>query len=683
MIDIQSLTRLNFVDGLQPSPANRKALFTQARMDTEDNDYKSTLWFLEDGKVRQLTAPGDVGGAIWQGEDQILFAAKRSEKEKKQAESGLGDTHYYRLDLGGGEALPAFTLPFPVSQIEWLGGHRWLVVGQSNLNNPEIYTKTQEEREAFAKEVKENADYVVVEEIPFRLNGQGVINRKRGRLFIFDDESGDLTPITGGNCDINGFYVHEDKTRALVWANVRGSRMDLFDHFAELDVAEEKMRPLHGEQEMSFAAGFYWDGEIMAVASDMKILGINQNYRLYQYNRDAGRFEVWIEDEFLIGNSVGSDARYGGGNFVQVVDKDLWYVSTRWGEAPLVRLGRDKEETIVVAKGACDSFAVLDGQVYVTGLYKMRPTELYRLEGSELEAVTSVNQAFVEEHYIAQPQRLTFESNGDEIEGWVLLPEDYKADDVKAWPAILDIHGGPKTVYGEVFYHEMQVWANQGYVVLFCNPHGSDGRGDAFSDIRGKYGTIDYEDIMAFTDEVLRRYPAVDPDRLGVTGGSYGGFMTNWIIGHTDRFKAAATQRSITNWTSFYGTSDIGYYFATDQNGTDTKEEGGFEKLWEHSPLKYINNAVTPTLIIHSTDDFRCPLEQGEQLLNALLDRGVESRMVVFKDENHELSRSGRPKGRIRRLTEICRWMDQYLKPARPVEQTDKEEASAKESAKA
>ena len=128
----------------------------------------------------------------------------------------------------------------------------------------------------------------------------------------------------------------------------------------------------------------------------------------------------------------------------------------------------------------------------------------------------------------------------------------------KKYPAILDIHGGPKTVYGKVFYHEMQVWASKGYFVFFCNIHGSDGRGNEFMDIRGKYGTIDYDELMQFTDKVLETYPQIDASKVGVTGGSYGGFMTNWIIGHTDRFACAASQRSIANWISFSQTSDIG-----------------------------------------------------------------------------------------------------------------------------
>lgn len=230
----------------------------------------------------------------------------------------------------------------------------------------------------------------------------------------------------------------------------------------------------------------------------------------------------------------------------------------------------------------------------------------------------------------------------------------------KKYPAILDIHGGPKTVYGKVFYHEMQVWASKGYFVFFCNIHGSDGRGNEFMDIRGKYGTIDYDELMQFTDKVLETYPQIDASKVGVTGGSYGGFMTNWIIGHTDRFACAASQRSIANWISFSQTSDIGPYFAQDQQSATYYENP--EKLWWHSPLKYARNVKTPTLFIHSDEDYRCPLCEGLQMLNALLDQNIEARMCLFHGENHDLSRTGLPQHRLRRLNEITNWMEQHLK---------------------
>ena len=165
---------------------------------------------------------------------------------------------------------------------------------------------------------------------------------------------------------------------------------------------------------------------------------------------------------------------------------------------------------------------------------------------------------------------------------------------------------------------------------------------------------------MTFTDEAIKRYDQIDPDKLAIYGGSYGGFMTNWAIGHTDRFKAAVSQRSISNWTSFYGVSDIGYYFGSDQTGADPWDD--MDKMWDESPIKYADKANTPTLFIHADSDYRCPLEQGLQMYNKLKLNGVDTRMVVFHGENHELSRSGKPRARVKRLAEIKSWFEKHLK---------------------
>ena len=262
---------------------------------------------------------------------------------------------------------------------------------------------------------------------------------------------------------------------------------------------------------------------------------------------------------------------------------------------------------------------------------------------------------------MAEPHRVDYTSCGYSLRGWVLLPQGWSPR--KKYPAVLDVHGGPRCAYGETFFHEMQLWAARGFVVFFTNIKGSDGRGDAFADIRGDYGGTDYRNLMDFTDAVLKAYPNIDTARLCETGGSYGGFMTNWIIGHTDRFCCAASQRSISNWVSMSFISDIGPYFGPDQCGAKGLfGDRNTEALWAHSPLKYADKVKTPTLFIHSEEDYRCPLPEGMQMMQALAARNVETRMVIFKGENHELSRSGKPKHRVRRLKEITDWFEKHTK---------------------
>lgn len=276
--------------------------------------------------------------------------------------------------------------------------------------------------------------------------------------------------------------------------------------------------------------------------------------------------------------------------------------------------------------------------------------EIYEYKDGTVTKKTSFNDAYTETHFISKAKHMPFvNKDGVTIDGWVLEPKDY--DPSKSYPGVLEIHGGPRCTYGEVFFHEMQVWASKGWFVFFCNPRGSEGYGEVFADLRGKYGTIDYEDLMEFTDHVLVAYPQIDIAKIGAAGGSYGGFMCNWIEGHTDRFAAIASQRSVSNWVSDFGCSEIGVTF--DQNEILATPWNGMEKMWDCSPLKYACNAKTPILFIHSMNDYNCTLDQGIQMFTAVKFYGVPARMCLFEGENHGLSRNGKPLHRMRRLKEI------------------------------
>jgi len=358
-------------------------------------------------------------------------------------------------------------------------------------------------------------------------------------------------------------------------------------------------------------------------------------------------------DASVSDGAVNSDARFGGGREAKVSGESLYFISTVTDSSVLMRIDRyGNISTIVGEEGACDSFDIFNGKAVYCALRGNLAAELYDAQGRRLTHFSPENLS------LSTPEYLSFKSGGDEIHGWVMKPVGYLPG--KKYPAILHIHGGPRTVFGNVLHHEMQLWAAEGYFVFFCNPHGSDGRGIVFGCIDGKYGTVDYDDIMRFTDIVTERYPDIDTERLGVTGGSYGGFMTNWIIGHTNRFKCAVSQRSIANWVSFEHTSDIGPSFTFTQMTSTTQKN--VEKLWFHSPLKYASHCTTPTLFIHSDRDYRCWMAEGLTMFTALKIAGCETRLCLFKDECHDLSRSGKPRSRIRRMEEILSWMNKYLK---------------------
>jgi dipeptidyl aminopeptidase/acylaminoacyl peptidase len=276
--------------------------------------------------------------------------------------------------------------------------------------------------------------------------------------------------------------------------------------------------------------------------------------------------------------------------------------------------------------------------------------------GRAMRCLTDLNGDLLSARHVATPERIEFTGpDGWTIEGWLMKPRDF--DGTKKAPLVLQIHGGPHGAYGHGFFHEFQVLAGAGYAVLYTNPRGSHAYGEKFSTACvGDWGGKDYQDLMAGVDHALA-LGWVDPTRLYVTGGSYGGFMTNWIVGHTDRFRAAAAARSISNNVSAFGTSDIGWHFWGYEHG-EASPWSNPERLVERSPLTYVKNVKTPVLILHAERDLRCPIEQAEQFFVALRLHGVETRFVRFPEDNHDLTRGGRPRNRVEHCRRIVEWFD-------------------------
>ncbi|MGY3747850.1 S9 family peptidase [Vagococcus salmoninarum] len=269
----------------------------------------------------------------------------------------------------------------------------------------------------------------------------------------------------------------------------------------------------------------------------------------------------------------------------------------------------------------------------------------------EIKESYNPNLSYCQQTEIVEPQEFWYQGAEDwPIQGWYLAPVATQ----EKHPAILYIHGGPQVCYGASFFHEMQVHSANGFGVMLLNPRGGMGYGQEFvKAILGDYGNQDYLDLMLGVDALLAKYPEIDSEALYVAGGSYGGFMTNWIIGHTQRFKRGVTQRSISNWLSFYGTSDIGAFFVNYQLQRNL-EQGA--ELWQMSPLAHLSNITTPLLVLHGQEDLRCPLEQGEQMYIGMKSQGVETKMITFPQSSHGLSRTGLPNLRKSRLESIVQW---------------------------
>ncbi|WP_442545793.1 S9 family peptidase [Arthrobacter sp. KN11-1C] len=328
-------------------------------------------------------------------------------------------------------------------------------------------------------------------------------------------------------------------------------------------------------------------------------------------------------------------------------------LNTSRGSVQLIQWSADGESEVLVkgplvvigASAAGDAVAVTSGDASSTG-------EVGVLEKGEFRLLTDFAKAFRDGATVLEPHEFTATgTDGYPVHGWAVLPEGNGPH-----PVLLTIHGGPFAQYTGAFFDEAQVYAEAGYAVLMCNPRGSAGYGQAHGGaIKEKMGTVDMADVLTFLDGALEAFPAMDRESIGIMGGSYGGYLTAWVIGHEHRFKAAIVERGFLDPVSFAGSSDIGWFFGGQYTG------GSPEQMAAQSPMAVVTEVRTPTLVIHSENDLRCPVEQGQRYFAALKAQGVEAALLLFPGEDHELSRSGTPHHRRQRFEQILAWWARHL----------------------
>lgn len=623
--------------------ANKSALYFIDTIAKEDkSDYKQRL-LRYDLKTNALSTIKDYEKRIpvlYVDEDK-LFVRKIDKEEKKVK------TDVLVLDSASGDMKDEFILPIDVSEIKSYDDNYYLVSATIKVKDPDYHLYNEAKKDEIVKLEEENSDYLEIDEYPFMFNGAGMINGNRNALFLLDKKTKELKRITDTYMDVES-YDFKDGKILFTGVNFKTYKKK-FAFVYEYDVNSGVTTTLYDER-MLITRAFYFDDKIVVAGTYGKEISWIESPKFYTLKDN--KCTLYIDSELSLYNTIGTDVHFGKFSQFRKIDGKPYFLSASKGSrGELFTFEDDKLVCLSDFEGTVDDAVVVDGKIYaITTL----PDRLQELEELGVKELTHLND--LSEYYVAKPKRIWLDKK-TKIQGWVLLPEDF--DENKKYPAILDIHGGPKCAYGEIFYHEMQYWVNLGYIVFFCNPRGGDGRGNAFSDLRRQWGGIDFEDIMDFTDEVLRLYPQIDVDRVGVTGGSYGGYMTNWVVSHTNRFKCAATQRSISNMITEVTASDYGIDFPYEMSFTDL--HNCHDELWSMSPLKYANNVKTPLLFIHSFEDYRCIFPEALQYYTAIRCNGVDTKIVGFKGENHELSRSGKPKHRIKRLMEITNWMNKYL----------------------
>lgn len=631
---IKDILGYEFLSDLEISSDGTKLAYKKTIANYDDNKYETDLWLYDtkENKSYPITASKSVSTYTFNKDSNVIYKAKSDDKKDS-----------FSCYDGYGIGKKTFDLNLDVKSIKWLEDELYL-----------IHASDKKDEKAKKKE-EENKYFEKLDTLPFWFNGQGYLKKEESAYYFYNASDDSLEKIIASKFpnEIFNLALNEDNTKALlIKANYDANNVAKSRESLILYDIKTKTKKVLIENEFSFYTAEFLADKIIFVGTDMKKGGINEDSFIYACDFD-GNYEKITSDDFdmSFGNSLGTDARFGGAKTFYNINDRLYFVVTEKETTKLYSIDINGNLKLEI-DDEVEDFAINNDEIYYLSMGKNTLSELKK---KGLDDILVENKI---ETKVGEIKTFEFESNGDSLTGFVVLPPKFNKN--KKYPTLLSIHGGPKTEFGSIYHHEHQMFASNDYIVIYTNPHGASGNGVAFSDIRGKYGDIDYKDLMTFVDKATKKYPQIDTENLGVYGGSYGGFMTNWIIGHNDRFKAACSQRSISNWTSFYGVSDIGYYFGSDQ--TNSNPWDSLDKMWDQSPIKYADKATTPTLFIHADEDYRCPLEQGLQMYTKLKLNGVDTKMFVFHGENHELSRSGKPHGRIKRLKEIKKWFDGHLK---------------------
>jgi dipeptidyl aminopeptidase/acylaminoacyl peptidase len=645
--DVYALTS---VGDLRLSPDGRRVAYVVNWVDREENGYRSAIWVAPlDGseEPRQLTSgTRSDSSPRWSPDGRWLAFVSNRDGEDETAHGEL-----YVLPADGGEPRRLTEAKEGVESIAWSPDSRRIAFARRVRD--EAYEEEDDRRRPPRRFTR----------VFYKLDSVGWTGDRRKHLFVVD-LGGSERQLTDGDCE-DGEPAWAPDGGRIVFTSSRGDRWDveLIEALYELEVDVDGAEPrrLTPPDESASLASFSPDGELIAYVQAPEDGTVPHHSQIAVMRPDGGEGRIL---------TAALDRQCGPYPVVREPAWDGDRVTFRVEDGGNVHLyavaadGSGDPELLVGGEQTIGPYDLHEGRLLYTATTHTRPPELFDEDGTRM---TSLCDDFVAGRELAEVERFTAtSSDGTEVDAWLVRPPRF--DEGKRYPVLLVIHGGPFTQYGTGFFDEVQVYAGAGYCVLFSNPRGGSGYSEAWGRaIRGPggdagpgWGTVDYEDLMGVVDTALERFSFLDAERLGVLGGSYGGYMTSWIIGHTKRFKAALSERAVNHLVSAFGSSDVFWVFE--------RQFGG--PMWENvdewlcmSPATYAREIETPVLIVHSENDLRCNVEQGEHLFTLLRLLGKEVEMLRFPSESHELSRSGSPVHRVQRFEAILEWFDRYLDP--------------------
>lgn len=662
-ITAEDLYEFEIISSVRLSPDGGHIVYTQQWVDRKTEKKYKNLWVVStsaDGQVEPMRFTyGKQNDSVpeWSPDgQQIAFLSNRSDPDRP--------AQIYLIPFHGGEARPLSEIEGEINSLAWSPGGDRLLCTVRKTDPEAIERREDEQKKKLGVVVRHH------ERVFYKLDGYGYLPKERTHLWTVDAQSGEAVQLTDHPVYDEEFPAWSPDGKWIAFISNRSDEPDF--HIDALDLfvmpaSGGDMRRISTPPGEKFLPAFSPDGHWIAYyaregeALDYKNTGVwvvpadgSQAPRNLTEPYDL-HISAWTINDLGQPETMPPTWSHDG--------QRLYFPVVRHGRSVVLSVSADGSDlqTIIDEEGVVGSFSFDRDQTklaYFFGKMDDPGQVFFRDEHGNTRQLTQVNQHLLDELDLGQTETVWIQGKvGNDLQGWILKPPGFDLD--KKYPSILEIHGGPLTQYGYFFMHEFYYLAAQGYVVHFCNPRGGRGYGEAHAKaIWGGWGGADYDDLMAWTEFVAKQ-AYIDPERMGVTGGSYGGYMTAWIIGHTQRYRAAVTQRCVSNLISMWGSSDFNWVFQQELGNKPPFED--LQKFWDHSPMKYIGNAKTPTLVIHSENDLRCPIEQGEQVYVGLKKLGVDSEMVRFPDEFHGLSRTGRTDRRIVRLNHIRRWFDRYM----------------------
>jgi dipeptidyl aminopeptidase/acylaminoacyl peptidase len=611
-------------------------------IDGEANEYRQSIWVAPldgSGSPRRLTSGDNDAQPRWSPDgNRLAFVSKRGDEKARR--------QLYVLPMGGGEPQCLTEIKDDVGEPVWSPDGTRIVFSARVPDG--AYEEEDDKKRAPRRFTR----------LLYKLDSVGWTGDRRRHLYVVAaDGSSEAKQITEGDFeDSRPTWAPDGR---IAFSSARNEDWDV-----ELKGDIYLVSPDGGEPERLtpndanyYAPSYSPNGNLLAV------------------KWDPGGFDFPRHTQIGVMNADGSDFRLLTTSLDRTCDpypeirEPIWddgaivFAIEDHGNIHLYRVSPAGGDPELLAGGdiVLSGYDVHDGQVVRTGSTAPNLAELYAGD----RQLSEIGKEFAAGRSLTEPERFTaISKDGSEVEAWIARPAGFKEG--TRYPALLNIHGGPFTQYGNGFFDETQVYAGGGYAVLYANPRGSSGYAESWGraimgpgELGPGWGSVDYEDLMAVVDTALDRYDFIDPERLGVLGGSYGGYMTSWIVSHTNRFKAAISERAVNNLVSMYGSSDVGWVFKG-YHGDFVHD--AVDKYLQISPWTYAKQIETPLLILHSENDLRCNIEQAEVMFTTLRLLGKEVEMVRFPAESHELTRSGNPVHRVQRFELVLDWFDRYLK---------------------